>query len=100
MKSNTLVLIVSRKWRVFSRLLEASNTDNMMPMVAPTKAHMIKPIQKFIKYLQILRSHLIGVFGIKLKTLRTLYLISFSFQIILHGKVAMDKLNCEQRAGF
>jgi hypothetical protein len=45
------------------------------------------PVQKFIKHLQIIGSRLIVVFGIRLDSFRTFYLILFSFQIILHGMV-------------
>jgi hypothetical protein len=40
-----------------------------------------------MKHLQIIGSRLIVVFGIRLDSFRTFYLILFSFQIILHGTV-------------
>jgi hypothetical protein len=66
-----------------------------MPMFSPRITPMIMPVQKFIKHLQIIGSRLIVVFGIRLDSFRTFYLILFSFQIILHGMVRgnMDDVN-------
>jgi hypothetical protein len=66
-------------------------------MTTQTKTLMNILVQKFIKHLRINGGHLIGIFDIKMKTLRTLYLI---FQIILHGEVAMDRLNCGRGMGL
>jgi hypothetical protein len=61
----------------------ASTPATTMPMFASTITPRIMPVQKLIKYPQIIGSHLIVVFGIKLGSFRIFYLVLFSFQAIL-----------------